>query len=56
MGSVRRTIRLEGPDADCEGLDADPAYQWETKHKMFSLAEVCAPIAILVTILYSSCI
>ena len=22
------------------GPDADPAYQWDTKHKLFSLAEV----------------
>ena len=29
--------------------DPDPAYQWDTKHKLFSLAEVCAlPSGVLV--------
>ena len=31
------------------GPDADLAYQWDTKHKLFSLVEVCAlPCANLV--------
>ena len=31
------------------GLDADPAYQWDTKHKLFNLVEVCAlPSAVIV--------
>ena len=34
---VTRTSRL-----DFEGPDADPAYQWDTKCKLFSLAVVCA--------------
>ena len=42
---VTRTSRLDFGS----GLDADQTYQWETKHKLFSLAEVCAlPSAILV--------
>ena len=24
------------------GLDPDPTYQWDTKRKLFSLADVCA--------------
>ena len=32
------------------GPDPDPAYQWDTKRKLFSLAEVCAlPSDVLVT-------
>ena len=26
-----------------KGLDKEPAYQWDTKRKLFSLAEVCTP-------------
>ena len=38
VGSVTRTIRIDfGSDPDL-----DPAYQWDTKCKLFSLAEVCA--------------
>ena len=29
------------------GLDVDPAYQWDTKHKLFSLAKECAPTSAL---------
>ena len=42
---MRRTNRLEFG----EGPDQDPAYQWDTKCKLFSLVEVCAlPSVVLV--------
>ena len=38
VGCVTKTSRLDfGKDPDL-----DPAYQWDTKHKLFSLAEVGA--------------
>ena len=47
VGLVMRTSWLDFGS----GPDGDPAYQWDTKHKLFSLAEVCAlPSALLVAI------
>ena len=46
-GQVGWVIRTSQYDF-CSGPDADPAYQWDTKCKLFSLVEVCAlPGAIL---------
>ena len=41
---MTRTIRL----GFGEGPDPDPAYQWDTKRKVFSLAEVCTPPSVIV--------
>jgi len=47
VGYVTSTNRLDFVSA----LDADPAYQWDTKHKLFNLVEVCALLS-TVLVLY----
>ena len=34
------------------GPNPDPAYQWDTKRKLISLAEVCSPPSALLFLLY----
>ena len=46
VGYVARTSRLDfGLDTD-----PDPVYQWDTKRKLFTLAQVCArPSAVIIS-------
>ena len=47
LGEVTRTSQL----GIVSSPDPDPAYQWDTKRKLFNLAEVCAqPSTVLVLI------
>jgi len=51
FSSVTRTSRLDFGS----GPDADLAYQWDVKYKLFSLMEVCALLSTVLIILWFSC-